>query len=388
MGSVNANAPATLPTTPTTTSTAAQDAGGWDFADGVTAMGHSLGSTMTDAASFAGVATDDDGSLRAGVDPAAFGGFAAATAGPTAIMALRNRVDPLTGATTSYVDRLGATATSNSIRVTPTLVSAIAGPAIADGITMIAPNLVKKHKDLSTIKDATAKKAAERDNQMSSITRAVAGGAAVGLAAGAAFLIKPSLFKNFGVNFVSDGAIQGLTKYATSAGRTGSVPGVMDATQIGQHLAKVGKPLLDSESVNVLKTTAPMAKDAAFSNRAVLGSAGGLGTLMLADKAAGEDDPERKRLLMGLTAAAGALTVGGAYGIGKLTQRSQLANGGAGGLLAKNDLMWKPNLEWFKSYGTKIAPITAIPAGTAASQYFNIVDDFDDITSSRSPFRK
>jgi hypothetical protein len=65
-----------------------------------------------------------------------------------------------------------------------------------------------------------------------------------------------------------------------------------------------------------------------------------------------------------------------------------LANSGAGGLLAKNDFLMKPNVEWIKKYASTIAPITAVPAGTSASQYFNIVDDFDDITSTRSPFRK
>jgi hypothetical protein len=65
-----------------------------------------------------------------------------------------------------------------------------------------------------------------------------------------------------------------------------------------------------------------------------------------------------------------------------------LANSGTGGLLAKNELLMKPNIEWIKKCATTIAPITAVPAGTAASQYFNIINDFDEITNARSPFRK
>ena len=401
MGSVNANVRAALPITTSNSQTADEAPGsdaqapatpatrpGWGLTQGLYAMGSSVGSTLTDVATFAGVKRDDEGGLQAAVDPFALGGFAAATTGPTALMALGNRVDPLTGISTSYVDRLGATAATNAIRVTPTLVSAVLGPAVADGVTLLAPNLVKKYTDTKDIRDATVKKQAEKDNQRSKITRAVVGGAVVGLAAGAAFLLKPDLFKKFNVNFVSDEAIQGATKYVTSTGRSGSLAGVVTASQIGERLTQIGKPLLSSETVNIVKTVSPMARDAAFSNRVMLSAAGGLGTLLLANKAAGEDDPDRQKLLWGITAAAGAMTVGAGVGIGKLTERSIQANGGAGGLLAKNDLLWKPNIEWVKSYASKIAPITAVPAGTAASQYFNVVNDFDEITSTRSPFRK
>lgn len=379
MGSVNTNPSAPLPTPQPAAS------GGWDFVDGLTAIGNSLGSTMTDAATFAGVEADEEGNLRAGVDPLGLGGFAAVTAGPTALMAMRNRIDPLTGAATSYADRLGAQASKNMIRVTPTLISAVAGPAIADGITMIAPNLVKKYKDTKEIKDATLKKQTEKDNQTAKIQRGVAGAVAVGLAAGAVFLLKPDLFKKFGAGVTH--AIEGSTSFAVN-GKVSKLSGVLDISQIRSGLAAIGKPLLDTDTVNIVKTVAPMARDAVFSNRAIMATAGGIGTLLLANQAAGEQDPDRQKLMWGLTAAAGAATVGATWGIGKLTQRSMLASGGAGGLLAKNELLMKPNVEWVKKYATTIAPITAVPAYMSASQYFNIVDDFDDITSSRSPFRK
>ena len=50
-------------------------------------------------------------------------------------------------------------------------------------------------------------------------------------------------------------------------------------------------------------------------------------------------------------------------------------------------LFWKPNLQWFKEYGSKIAPITAIPAGSAAYTYLDTFNDFGKITDSRSQYR-
>lgn len=164
--------------------------------------------------------------------------------------------------------------------------------------------------------------------------------------------------------------------------------GVLDANQIRTAMAAMGRPIADGAGVNILKTVSPMAKDAVFSNRALVAAAGGIGTLLLANKAAGEEDPGQQKLWWGITGAAALATGGATYGIGKLTQGSIAANGGAGGILAKNGLLMKPNIEWIKKYATTIAPITAVPAGTAASQYFNIVNDFDEITGARSPFRK
>ncbi|MCW2922791.1 MAG: hypothetical protein JWM98_195 [Thermoleophilia bacterium] len=401
MGSVNPTTPSTLPATTTPAAPTPAPAEGetpqapiadpsshWSFADGLSAMGSSVASVSKDVGNYTGTfRTGDDGPR---FDVLTVGGIVGANAGISGAMALAKRTDPLTGVKMGLGDTLQSTAQTmgtNTLRVTPTLVSAILGPAVADGVTMIAPNLVKKYKNTAEIKDLAVKKQTEKDNQNAKIARAVVGGAVVGLAAGAVFLLKPDLFKGFGVNFVSDEAIQGATHYTTSTGRIGSLTGVLTGKQIGESLKAIGKPLLDGESVNVVKTMAPMARDAAFSNRAVLGTAGGIGTLLLANKTAGADD--RDKVKWGaITAAAGALTIGATYGVGKLTERSMLANEGAGGILAKNQMLWKPNIGWIKSYASKIAPITAIPAGTAASQYFNVVSDFDDITSARSPFRK
>lgn len=394
MASVNANVRAALPTVATDPSVPAPEAhrSGWTFTEGLSAAAASSGSLLQDAATLAGAETHEDGSLKADADFLQLGGAASVPLATTGLMATRNRIDPMTGAAaTNYWDRLGMQAASNGIRVTPTLVSAVAGPAIADGVSMIAPNLVKKYKDTKTITDATLKKQQEQDNKDAKWQRLAAGGIAVGLGAGVLFLLKPGVFSKFqkldGTGLV-DRAIQGTTKFSVDGGAPQMISGNLDELALRAAMARNGKKLADDSAVDILGTVAPMRRDAAFTNRAILGSAGGLGTLLLANNAAGQEDPERKKLMLGMTAAAGALTMGGVYGIGKLTQRSIQANSGAGGLLAKNDLLMKPNIEWIKKYAGTIAPITAVPAGTAASQYFNIVDDFDDITATRSPFRK
>lgn len=351
---------------------------------GLASMGRSLGNTLTDLGTFAGIETNEDGSLAAGVDVLRFGGVVSAAAVPTAVMALAGRTDALSGTTTSYLDKLGTTAAKNSIKVTPTLVSAVLGPAIADGVTMVIPKLVPKYQDVKELKIADEKKAAEKSNQQSKIARAVAGGAVVGLAAGAIFLLKPSLFNKFGSGVTH--AIEGSTQFKIGA-QTHKLTGVLDETAIRNTMAAIGKQISADTPIKILKSVSPMARDAVFSNRLLMAGAGATGTLLLANSAAGSEDPDRKKLLWGMTAAAGAATVGATWGIGKLTQRSQLAAEGAGGILSRNQLFWKPNIEWIKKYGSTIAPITAIPAGTAASQYFNVVNDFDEITGDRSPFR-
>lgn len=393
MGSVN---PGTrpLPTTPPA-STTATDADGRSvedvgepatgFTGGVSAIGRSLGNILTDVGTYTGAATLEDGQVSAKPDPLSAGTFVGLTAGPTALMALGNRVDPLTGATTTYVDRLGTQARSNAIRVTPTLVSAVLGPAIADGVTMIAPNLVKKYKDTKDIRNIEEKKKAEKENQTAKITRGVAGAVVVGLAAGAVFLLRPEVFKKFGAGVTH--AIEGSTRF-TIDGKAQKLAGVLDPATIRATMAAAGSPVANDAAITVLKTVSPMAKDAVFSNRLLMATAGGVGTVLAANKAAGEEDPDRQKLWWGITAAAGAATIGSTYGIGKLTQGSLRANGGAGGVLARNELFLKPNVEWVKKYATLIAPITAVPAYTSASQYFNVFNDFDEITSTRSPFRK
>lgn len=405
MASVNANARVQLNAATATTTADPVDDGAQSrtadsvgtpasgFGGGLSSMAMSLASTATDIASFVGVAKDDDGNLQAGIDPLGFGGFAAVTAGPTALMALANRANPLGGAPTPYLEQLGKTAANNTIKITPTLISAVAGPAIADGVTMIAPNLVKKYKDTKDIKVADEKKAAEKNNQYAKISRAVAGGLVVGLAAGAVFLLKPDLFKKFGAG-VSH-AIEGSTTFSVGGGAIQKLTGVLDEAAIRATMAAAGNKVADGTAVNILKTVSPMARDAVFSNRLLMAGVGGIGTLALANAAAGETDEGKQKLLWGLTAAAGAATVGATWGIGKLTQRSVASQiAAAGGStprfkgLAANQMFWKPNIEWIKKYAGTIAPITAVPAGTAASQYFNIVNDFDEITGARSPFRK
>jgi len=423
-----------------------------DFWDGIDNIGRSLRSTASDVASYTGVLETTDNGPASNVMN--IGGFAAVTAGPVALAALvRSSVDPLTRATRSYPQRLGATAATTGIKITPTLVSAVLGPAIADGATMLLPNLLPKYKDVSKMPTAKpeekeAKSAQEKANQKAKIGRAIAGGVIVGVAAAITFLVKPDIFKKFGSgladaqasgkslqHFMNSEAVEGVTHYVSSNGVTGKIQGVLNAEQIGGALAAVNRGGVSGETYTIVKQIAGMTRDAAFSNRFVTASIGGIATAMLANKAAGEQGEDGNKWWIA-AGVAGAATIGATYGVGKLTERAVLSEVGktvanVGGKqkvlrgvldaegvrsalaptrdaltaaqaveivstaagdgmrrgIAKNRIMFKPNLAWIKSYG-KIAGITAVPAGTAASQYFNIVSDFNDITSAKSPFRK
>lgn len=337
-GAIGTSTTAPLPTTAATEPPSSAPQG--FVSDAWRALTHS-GMVAKDIATFAGVdLSQDSGPNIKPVNVATITTVNAAVAG---MVAARKGADLGLNASQMGFNALGEMGL-NGIRISPTLVSAVAGPAIADGITMAVPNLLPKYKREMSVKDKNVVQAG----------RAIAGGLAVGLAAGIVFLVKPDLFKKIG--FISEAARSGI---------------------------------ITNGAGEVIREIAPMTKDAVFSHRMILGLAGGVGTLLLADKAVGEKD-EGKKLMWGVAAAAtGALTIGGIAMMPKLTKGTLEASkvaflpGGGG-----SALFWKPNVQWIKEYAQKIAPITAIPAGTAASQYFDIVSDFQTITAPRSPFNK
>ena len=288
------------------------------------------------------------------------------------------------------------------LRVSPTLASAVIGPAAADGITYLAPNLVKKHVDTSRIYDSAARAKADKDNQYSRYSRIVAGGAVVGAIALGAYLLKPDLFRGIGGNLVSSKVIQGSTDVITSRGVTHSLTGVLNDTAVLGRLADLGK-LGAGETATIVRTTGPAARSAVLTNRVAVGAAGTLATTLLANKAAGSTGDERRNWSIA-AASVGAATLGGVVGIGALTRASEKT----GGLLSKTGLLHGPgktvvndaalagtafkfpkvNMDWIKSYGA-IAGITAVPAGTAAGQYYNLFGgDFETITRTGSPWRR
>ncbi len=402
MASVNTNVRTQLPASnpsadattdePTTDEVRTYESPSHSLGGTFSAMKRSMWAVTVDGLDFLGAEVDEDGKLEPGFNPVDTLGTLAVAGVPVTVAGLAGRTDLLSGTRMALGDAIGTTAATGALRLTPTLASAVLGPAIADGATMVAPNLVKAYKDPKTAKTDAEKSAVAANNEWSKNSRMVAGGLVVGLAAGAIFLLKPEWFKKFGVGVTQ--AIEGVTRYSVDGGKTFTkLAGAVDEATLRNTLTSTGVRLA-AESDLVVKTVAPMVKDAVFSNRVLAAAAGGVGTLMLANAAAGEEDPGKRKLLMGLTAAAGVATIGGAYGIGKLTQRSiqsqsaAVAAGATAKGLAANELFWKPNIEWIKKYATIIAPITAVPAGTAASQYFNVVNDFDEITSTRSPFRK
>jgi len=221
----------------------------------------------------------------------------------------------------------------NGIRVTPTLVSAVLGPAAADAASYLAPNIVPSYK----------KGMSEGDKSAVQIKRAVAGGAVIGATAGLVWLVKPNLFRSAG--FISDRAVNGFTDTVVRNGQ------------------------------RITRTVQPMARNASFSNRMVFGIAGGGTAAVLGNRALTKDGAERRNLAIG-AAAAGAATAGAMALAPRLS-----------GLPTAN-LFMKPNIQWIKEYAYKIAPITAFPAGTAAFNYLDVFGAFGEVTESRSPYRK
>ncbi len=223
------------------------------------------------------------------------------------------------------------------LRVTPALVSSVVGPAIADGAAFIAPNLVPKYEP-----------GVSNDKKMwIRAERAAIGGAAVALGAALIWLKWPQLLRPHGMNMISDAAISG---------------GKVNLSMFGRTLAEGTTDI------------APMMIDGVFSNRLLIGTVGGIGTAAMASKAITEKGDSRRN--WGIAAAVtGAATIGG-VATAKLFTKGD-------GLIS----FWKPNKQWLIDYGSKVAPITVIPAGTAAYNNFTVVDAFNRATDSKSPYR-
>lgn len=235
---------------------------------------------------------------------------------------------------------------TNALRLTPTLVSAIVGPAVADGAAYLMPNVIPKFKPTGN---------STNDRKLKNEVGMWRGGVAavtVGTLAGVAWLLKPDLFRRAG--FISQKAIDGFT-----------------------HVGSDG----------VMRAVPSMTRDGAFANRMTLGLVGTAATLALTNKALGEEGDGRRG--WGAAAAAtGVATLGSVVLAPALTRGATRSVGAA--FLPQNGLLpfWKPNLQWVKEYAAKVAPLTAIPAATSASTYMDVFNDFNEITGSRSPFRR
>jgi hypothetical protein len=242
---------------------------------------------------------------------------------------------------------------TGTVKISPTLVSAVVGPAVADGVSYLAPNLVPKY----------VKKSPEDINSKNNISyrRGAVAAAAVGVIALGAFLIKPDLFKKAAIFSVSDEAMNGYTK-------------VRNITRNGA-------------TVQTVKTVAGITADPVFSNRVLVGLVGGLTSAYLLNRALSDDDKGISSKTGIAGAAVGVATVGAIAGMRPLTN----AMAGTNALAHMADdqtLFWKPNWKWMKEFGMKVVPFTATPAYLSASTYFNTFNDIGKITDSRSPFTK
>jgi hypothetical protein len=227
---------------------------------------------------------------------------------------------------------------TSGLKVSPALVSAIVGPAVADGASFIAPNLVPKYEP-----------GISNDKKMwIRAERAAIGGATVALGAALIWLKWPQLLRPRGMNFISDAAING---------------GKTNLTMFGHTLAQGSTDIM------------PMIQNGVFSNRLLIGAAGGIGTVAMGTRALTSDNDSTARNWGIAAAVTGAATVGGMVAAKHLTKGEGLVS------------FWKPNKQWFIDYGSKVAPITVIPAGTAAYNNFTVVDAFNRATDPKSPYR-
>lgn len=229
----------------------------------------------------------------------------------------------------------GQMATQQTLRLGPAVVSAVAGPAIADGAAFIMPNLIPKYKTTMS----------NEDKSFLRIERAAIGGAVVGLAALLVWLKFPNTFKAANMNIPMETLKNGI----------------------------------------VVET---LAKSGVFSNQVLIGAVGGALTLGLANHAMGKEGDERRN--WGLAAAAvGALTIGGIAAAPVLTRGADRAAKMA--FMPKDGLIsfWKPAdlVTFAKNFGTKVLPYTGVPAGTMAYTHFDVVDAFNNVTDARSPYR-
>lgn len=377
--------------------------------DAFDSMGASTGALVADVPFGLGAIKETPSGTQVDGSNIALVGGTAAAAGATyvGVNALRARIDPATGVRRDKLDMAAhgvGSLTAAGIRVTPTLVSAVAGPAMADAITAVAPKLVKKKRDLAKITDTTEKKKVEKDNQVAKYTRMAVGGVGIGAVGLAAFMIRPSLFRGLSddrVKFISDAAIQGRTFYRFEhegrivqndfIGRKSEAEILAAIRESGRVAprAGVGLKIRHQQGIDPFggKSGHDIPGNAITSNRVVVGAIGAAGTLGMANAAAGADEEQRAAMWAG-TAGVAAGTIAGTVGVGALTAR-MIQSRGHDTLLARNTALPKIpiNMDTLKSYG-KVVGVTGIPAGTSAGMYFNTFDDLDDITSTRSQFRK
>lgn len=325
-------------------------------------VAHDISSVVIDY----GDGTDNSGFRLRGTGIAATLGTNAAAAG---LIALRNGAALPAGAERSVGAVLADSGNQfmvNGIRVTPTLISAVVGPALADGVSYVAPNLIPKYKQ--------GMKPSEKSNVQ--IRRAIAAAGAIGVAAAVTFLIKPDLFKRAG--FFSE-----LARNGGEVALDGVAPSLVSKLEAAG--GALGKLRL-AEDGTVFKMLEATAKDGVFANRMTFGLVGGLGTAWLGYKMT-EAKPEDRWKWGAAALAAGTLTAGGIALAPQLTKGATEASAHA--FLPSEGIIHfrKPNSQWVKEFASRVVPITAAPGATAAYNYLDVFNDFGQITGPRSPFK-
>lgn len=276
----------------------------------------------SDAAKMAGVDWD-----RKQVTPNALA-TAGLFGGATALQTMRQvaKVDaPMS--TGLIASNVAPAAMNTAIKVTPNLVAAVAGPAVADGVSYLLPNLVPRYKSTGHSLADTQQK-----NRVGT-ARGVAGAAAVAVAGATTWLIKPSLFKK---NLFAN-----TERYEAAA--------------------------------------VEMTRNGTFANRVAIGLVGGIAATLLLNRAVGKTDPTQRRNAMLETAGVGVATAAAIAGAGLLTRGA----GKAGLTAVSNGLIpfQKPTKAMLGEMVKVVAPLGSL-AYLTSSKYFNTFDNLGNITGT------
>jgi hypothetical protein len=172
------------------------------------------------------------------------------------------------------------------------------------------------------------------------MVRGGVGAAAVGVIAGALFLIKPEIFQKFGVGKV----INGTTTFIRG-GQTGTLKGLHDAASIAAHLQKLSDDPISKGAIRIISTSAEETKYVYGGTKQVI-------------EGANRSSAEISKALDDVS------------------------------VQVVKQPWYRPMWEWGKQFGMKIAPITAAPAYASASTYYSITSDFSNITKPNTTFTR
>nr|AFD03170.1 hypothetical protein [uncultured bacterium W5-102b] len=265
----------------------------------------------------------------------------------------------------SPMGRVGALAGKTMPKLTPALIFGIAGPGIADAVSMVLPNIVKPYKkDMST-----------KDKDGVKIQRGSAAGVATTGVAAAVWWKKPDLFtnKNMFGKFVGGISDVDVTLADGSKGR--ALPKWMPESMSMRKTMKIG----NSSLAGVAKSAGGIA-------------VAGLAGAAIFNAVRGDVDGAKD---WASYAGLGVFATMAVAGVIAMKGKPAAAHGvvaGAGSTSKIRLPQLSPEfIKWIKSFATIAAPLSVVPAASAAYNHYDVQDAFGNLVNGkkkRAPTRK